>query len=955
MKSESVKDNGYIRIDLHCHSSYSDGIMTPSLLAQKLKDKGVIFASLTDHDTLQGIDAFRNECARHGISVITGIELTTEFDGRMPHLLAYGFDAENPEIRQILDKGSYTHDNAVLDQTKRYPSSADAIGAIHRAGGIAILAHPSKTEPDAAALEKLVDELIRFELDGIEAVYADDDTDTQKRLITLVKSRKIVTSAGTDCHVPGYLCPGINISVELWKEFRDRLLEADKNAQKTPEPLPLALVSDRRSKLKSFLLNIVMPASLTFILFIISLFAIFLPYFERTLLDRKRDTIREVTQAAWSLLEELNTESSQGLLSLEQAKEQAKRRIQDIRYGDENKDYFWLQDLTPSIIMHPYRKDLNGQDVSEFKDQRGVRIFVEFAELASKEGEGYISYVWQWQDDEERIEPKESYIRMFEPWNWVIGTGIYVYDVQAEIAKLRSYIVNVSLVIASFVLLLLLYLIRQGLRLERSRSEAVRMLNESTERYRSLTEAATEGAMFVSDGRCRYANLVMEELTGCPASYLELLDYDDLFPLMDANSQWRACIDDPENCETPVSMTGVLKRLDGGLLSCVMTLRKVTETSVAGYMILVRRNVEMTDNTGVKMAIGRLLQIPANVTSDIADKIKDSAQVADIISHCRKTPQLVRSLLENGASTTAITHMLATVTDVTTKRLTQIAIREMGPPPVPFCFLALGSQGRESQTLYTDQDNAIVFDSTNGDDEAAQEYFLRLAGFVCDSLEEAGYRNCVGKSMANNPRWCQPLHVWKKYFDEWIKQPEQKQMMEFSIFFDFRPVYGDQALSHGLREHIFELLRETPYFFPQAAQNALQFKAPPRFLGTLMTGGKEHQGMLNVKEATMALVSYARLYALWKSVSDTNTLDRLEAITRLGVLLNSRRDDIINVYEALLRLRLRNQVKAIENNRQPDNWIDTVLLGNIDEVVLRECLREIDLMQNQIRRDFLGG
>jgi signal transduction histidine kinase len=91
--------------------------------------------------------------------------------------------------------------------------------------------------------------------------------------------------------------------------------------------------------------------------------------------------------------------------------------------------------MQPRMIMHPYRSDLNGQELLTFTDPRGVHIFVEFAALVQREGEGYINYVWQWKDDPQRLEPKESYVKGFAAWGWIIGTGLYIDDVNQEIAR----------------------------------------------------------------------------------------------------------------------------------------------------------------------------------------------------------------------------------------------------------------------------------------------------------------------------------------------------------------------------------------------------------------------------------------------------------------------------------------------------------------------------------------
>jgi PAS domain S-box-containing protein len=947
-----------IKVDLHCHSSCSDGALTPEQLADQLAAAGAQYAALTDHDTLAGIPAFRQALTRHGIGFVSGLELTALHRGRELHLLAYGFDPEHAELRAVLDDLLVSNDpNSPRFAPSRRLGAAAAIDLIHRVGGLTVLAHPALTEPDPARLRALLDELHKLGLDGIEALYGPAPVAARAELAGLAMAMGLVVSAGTDHHAPSGPTPGIDMPLPLWKAFRDALLNAADRAVRPADPLSPPLPVEQRVHWRSFLIRIALPAGLTLALFVAALFTLLLPYFEKTLLERKRETIRELTQAAVSVLDEAAREEQQGRLTREEAQNLAKNSIAAMRYGRENKDYFWLQDLSPRMVMHPYRRDLNGQDVADFRDARGVRIFVAFADLVRQKGEGYISYVWQWKDDPERLEPKESYIRLFAPWGWIIGTGIYVHDVRAEIVRLRGRLVNVSLVITGVVLVLLLYLVRQGLRLEQSRSDAEKRLRESTARYRALTGAATEGALFVSAGRCRYANPVMLELAGCTASQLELLDVDDLFPALEANGAWRERLARPQAGDGPVTVTGRLQRRDGTRLACTLTLRQILDGSPPGYMVLVRRSMESTDPAGARVALNRLLQLPASVAADLTGEIEQAERPADVIGLCRRTSELVRALLENGASTSLITRMLAMVTDAATQRLITLAMHELGPAPAPYAFLALGSQGRQSQTLYTDQDNALVYHLADEADAAAvNTYFLALAVRVCNELAQAGYHDCRGKSMASNPRWCRPLSVWKRYFEEWIRRAEPQELMEFSIFFDFRPVAGEPALARDLRTHISDILKAAPHFFPQAAQNALQFKAPLRFFGAMVTsGGKEHPGRLDLKAAIMPIISFARLYALQQDVHETSTLDRLEALTRLGVLLDSKRRDIVAAYESLLRLRLRNQSLAIERNQQPDNWVDPGRLGHIEEAVLRECFKEIDALQERIQRDFLGG
>ncbi|HQK22151.1 MAG TPA: DUF294 nucleotidyltransferase-like domain-containing protein [Candidatus Latescibacteria bacterium] len=946
-----------VRVDLHLHSRFSDGLLSPTELAARLSEADVRYASLTDHETIEGLGEFRAAASRLGIVAIPGVELTTLHNGAEVHLLGYGFNVESKELNEVLARARVTNnpDSSQFSPSQRLTTSA-AIDLIHHAGGSAFVAHPLQTESDPVRLRSLLDELRGSGLDGVEAYYGPFPPDKREEVAEIASGAGLLVCGGSDGHGNGEARMGVDMPLLRWKEFRNALIEgAAQKTQRGPSAQP-ARPAEERFHWRAFLFHIAMPAFLAVTLFVVALFAFLLPYFERTLIDRKRENIRELTQTAWSVLDEAEREVSAGNLTREQAQTLAIKRVEAMRYGPEGKDYFWLQDLTPRIIMHPYRRDLNGHDVSQFRDPNGIRIFVEFADLVRKQGEGYVSYVWQWKDDPERMEPKESYIRLFAPWGWVIGTGIYVHDVQREIAGLRQRLVNVSLGVTGAVLLLLLYIVRQSVKLERARRDAERRLRESTDRYRALTSAATEGALFVVGRRCAYANPVMSEITGYTQTQLELVDVDDLFPAVEANIEWRRRLDNPGGADTDIPVPGVLQRRDGTRLACSLSLRRVPE-SPRGYMILARNVTAASEPPEARALLNRLLLLPEGVASDLTAAIQHATKPADVVGACLRAPKLVRALLENGASPMLVTRVLAELTDEATRRLIFLATEDIGPAPCPYSFLALGSQGRQSQTLYTDQDNALLYELTGSEDpETANRWFLELGQRVCTDLARAGFRDCRGGSMASNPRWCQPLPVWKRYFEEWIRNAEPREVMEFSIFFDFRSVDGDVELSRELRRHVTGVLRTAPHFFAQAAQNALQFKPPLRLFGSIVGGrDREHSGLLDLKSVMMPIVSFARLYALQQGVEETSTLDRLNALTRLGILLESKRQGILAAYEALLRLRLRNQSDAIELGRPPDNWLDPKTLGRIEEAVLHECFNEIDLLQERIRRDFLAG
>ncbi|MFA6004459.1 MAG: cache domain-containing protein, partial [Elusimicrobiota bacterium] len=294
-----------------------------------------------------------------------------------------------------------------------------------------------------------------------------------------------------------------------------------------------APTADQRPNRRSFFLNIVSPAVLAMAAFIALIFLIVIPALERSIMDRKREMIRELTASAWSLLAEFEQQASAGALPRSQAQRIALERIQDLRYGHEGKDYFWITDMTPRMVMHPYVAELNGKDLGDYRDPHGKLLFMECVETVRAQGEGYVSYSWQWKDDAKRIVPKLSYVRGFQPWGWIIGTGVYIEDVRQDILGVTRHVAGVSLVIILVIAGLLAYQGRQGWLLEESRRRAEADLRESEARYRALVEAATEGILMVLEGRLAYANPTLLSMLGYTDKDFAVIPLSGLYPADD--------------------------------------------------------------------------------------------------------------------------------------------------------------------------------------------------------------------------------------------------------------------------------------------------------------------------------------------------------------------------------------------------------------------------------------
>ena len=686
-----------ILVNLHTHTLHSDGALTPAALGERLAAAGVRFAAICDHDSVEGWPAFRAALDARGVPSLPGIELTTRHEGRILHLVAFGFDPDHPDLVATLasmrahrrsDTHSLQGSLRAADTSHDHPAAdtaapdgelevGDAIALLHRAGGRAFLAHPLVYDRDLHGLETLVLQLRAMGLDGIEAIYEEFTTAEREALRELAARHELLVCAGTDYHAVrglGSDALGIEMSHDDWVRFRAAVIDGPGVAERpiAPDgergPLPKADPpgSPGGFSRRPFVLRVVLPAAAAMALFLIAFWGLILPSFEQTLVERKREMIRELTNSAWSVLAAYHADEQMGALTRDEAQAAAAGVISELRYGEERLDYFWIQDTAPTMVMHPYRTDLDGEDLSGFTDPRGVAIFTEFAQLVEAEDEGYLDYVWQWFDDPDRLEPKESYVKGFEPWDWVIGTGLYIDDVQAEIARIERDLLLAALGISGLIALLLLVVLQQSLRIEHRREEGVARLRDSNARYHALVEATSEGTLLIVDGRLRYANPTFLELLGYGARQLEFLDAADVLPHAGNEALWAALDSgEDEGSVLGVAREGVLTRSDGAAIECVLTLEPVEFGGQAGHILLARDVTaaagarDETATLGSSVGVFRAVAARRGVFVDLSPAAREllslvSVQegeqlaLADCFAHADEYSRVHRRMLEAG-------------------------------------------------------------------------------------------------------------------------------------------------------------------------------------------------------------------------------------------------------------------------------------------------------------------
>jgi CBS domain-containing protein len=285
-----------------------------------------------------------------------------------------------------------------------------------------------------------------------------------------------------------------------------------------------------------------------------------------------------------------------------------------------------------------------------------------------------------------------------------------------------------------------------------------------------------------------------------------------------------------------------------------------------------------------------------------------------------------------------------------TQRLLELAEQQLGPPPVPYCFMVAGSMARDEQLLVTDQDNALVLDD-RFDPAQHDAYFAALAQFVSDGLAACGYSYCKGGIMASNAQWRQPLRVWRDYFQQWIDQPNPQTLLNSCIFFDLDGVHGERELVENLQDLLAQKASSNPAFLAALARNALNRTPPLGFFRTfVMESDGQQKNIINLKgRGSAPLTDLIRVHALACGSKAQNSLERLDAIAQTKLLQPEAISQLRYALEFLSLVRIRHQARAIEEGREPNNYIEPEKVSASERHNLKEAFQVLSNAQKFLR------
>ncbi len=369
------------------------------------------------------------------------------------------------------------------------------------------------------------------------------------------------------------------------------------------------------------------------------------------------------------------------------------------------------------------------------------------------------------------------------------------------------------------------------------------------------------------------------------------------------------------------------------------------------------RHLVVVDGEGAFVGVvsqDELFRLERIGVDEVGNQIQAARDVEGLSAAAQGIRRLTEALLAQGIHAETLTHFISTLNDLLTMRVIELTLDAFDLPPVPFCWIALGSEGRLEQTFSTDQDNGIIFEADEADAETIRAGLVPFARAVNEALAACGFPLCKGNVMASNPQWCLTLGEWQQAFSRWIHTPEPEALLNATIFFDLRPVYGRTALADRLWEWLLAAVKvASPRFLTLLAQDALGVRPPlGRIRDFVFDRSKAFPHQLDLKAfGSRLFVDAARVLALGRGIPHTSTAERLRAAAEAGALDPDAVGAIVDGFYFIHMLRLRNQFVR-STTLEGANRLDPRHLNALDRTVLKEALRQARRLQGRIALDY---
>ncbi|MFV9511433.1 DUF294 nucleotidyltransferase-like domain-containing protein [Tepidibacillus sp. LV47] len=352
----------------------------------------------------------------------------------------------------------------------------------------------------------------------------------------------------------------------------------------------------------------------------------------------------------------------------------------------------------------------------------------------------------------------------------------------------------------------------------------------------------------------------------------------------------------------------------------IMTSPLVTISPDAFYFdalhLMLKHNIKHLPVVDQENVVGivstkNLIHSFSNHSFRLIKEIESATTLAELMPIKSQVNQMLQEMIQQHATPKELAAIITEMNERVTKKIISIAEKEMirdgyGTPPVPYCWLSLGSEGRKEQTLQTDQDNAIVYaDVPEEEEKKVDQYFTKLAEKIVTYLDQYGFPKCTGGVMATNPKWRKSLSQWINSIHLWYQKRSPDMIRQFTIFFDFRPIYGDYYLAEQLR-NVFLDQSQPPIFLHLLAEDESRIEVPINRFGRFITRKGEQQGKIDMKHGgILHIVNGLRMLAFKYGIMETSSWERIEALKEKGILTFDEADEITQAFDDFIILRIK--------------------------------------------------
>ncbi len=402
----------------------------------------------------------------------------------------------------------------------------------------------------------------------------------------------------------------------------------------------------------------------------------------------------------------------------------------------------------------------------------------------------------------------------------------------------------------------------------------------------------------------------------------------------------------------------------GEVMSQPLQALSLDDTAQDAALLMSRhgiRHVPVADDTGRAVAIVSerdLFALQRLSLKQLSTAIRAAPDLDGLVQCAGNIRRFAHTLLGQGVMARQLTQLISHLNDVLTERLVALKAAEHGVDMAKVCWLSFGSEGRNEQTISTDQDNGIVFANEQPDTERPR--LLAFARDINEALDRCGYPLCKGNIMASNPACCLTTQEWLQRFERWIDKGGPEDLLNASIYFDFRALTGAEDLVEPMRAYVTAAAMQNARFRKQLATNLLRRRPALSWTGGIDTETRGSREVIDLKaRGTAIYVDVARLHALAHGVQANSTRERFEAAAKAMKVSTRQAEAWSDGFEVLQMLRLRVQLdhhrrEAVDSDPDNPNLIDVEALNDIDRRLLKESLRVAQRLQKRVEMDYPG-